>query len=156
MSANDNSSEWEKTGQASTSHEVAGALNTRRSTAGDTSTGSTPITGGRVDAAAATQGSAGTLPGGVMGDPNENQGGAMGAVAGAGVAEQPDLTEAGGDLQTQERQGVMTGPDPRRDATTAGGTLGSDLGGSVDSSADVVARSGTGDEGGRPEDANTR
>ncbi len=113
-------------------------MNTRLTQSGSAATGEP--TGGRIDDAAATQGSGGGV--GMVGsnDPNLNTGGALGTPPDAGVADQPPDEEA----DPAERAGAMTGPDPKRDVSTVGGSLGSDQGGAIDSVADAAARGDSG------------
>ena len=138
MSERPGQGEWEKTDQAPETSEAAGVPNQSISTPLQTTTGETPTTGGRVDAAAATLGSGQGLAGGVaVGLPPSNVGGAMATTPGAGVADQPADAAEGG---PQDRAGVLGSPDATAGASTSGGTMRGDLGGAVDSTAEAAAK----------------
>ena len=131
------SSEWEKNANAPMTEEVGGELSTAISSTSPATTHE-PLSGGRVDAAAAVQGSGGGSPGidaTNLGD--LNVGGAMGTDPASSIADQPG---AGDGLDPEERAGVMGGPDPSREPAVTGGSIGGDLGGSIDSAADAAAR----------------
>ena len=141
---NERASEWEKGSNAPMTEELGGELSASMTSTSPATTDA-PITGGRVDAAAAVQGSGGGLPGiDASNEPDLNVGGAMATPPGAGVADQPT---GAGEIDPEARAGVLGGPDPTRTGAVTGGGLGSDLGGSIDSSAEAAAR-GEGDTGG--------
>ena len=130
-------SDWDKTPNAPATGEMGGELSGRRASFGDIATPDHPTTG-RLDEAAATFGMNEELVGGVAaGDPNENTGGAMGAMPGSAVADQPT---AGGGIEPEERAGIMGSGDAQRLGTTTGGGTTGELGEGIDRTEDAAAR----------------